>query len=109
MFKKAYGQTNNAVVLDVLNFALTAEYLEVDLYTKAVASATLIPAGTEKASFQLILRNETGDGIFLRTTITALGGTPVATPGFDHTGGNGNNAGPFADVLTNYTTFLAVA
>lgn len=109
MFKKAYGQTTNATILDVLNFALTAEYLEVDLYTKAVANATLIPAGAEKTSFQLILKNETGHRDFLRTTITTLGGTPIAAPGFDHTGGKGSNNGPFADVFTSYTTFLAVA
>ncbi len=109
MFKKAYGQTSNAVILDVLNFALTAEYLEVDLYTKAVASATLIPAGAEKTSFQLILKNETGHRDFVKTTITALGGTPMAMPTFDHTGGKGVSVGPFPDVFTNYTTFLAVA
>lgn len=110
MFKKAYGQTTNATILEILNFALTAEYLEVDLYTKAVASATLIPAGAEKTSFQLILKNETGHRDFLRTTITALGGTPIPAPNFDHTGSkNGTVAAKFPDVLTNYTTFLAVA
>jgi rubrerythrin len=109
MFKKAYGQASNTVVLDVLNFALTAELLEVDLYTKATGSATLITNATEKAGFQLILKNETGHRDFVRNTITALGGTPIPVPTFDHTGGNGTGTGPFADVLSNYTTFLAVA
>lgn len=109
MFKKAYGQTSTATVLEILNYSLTAEYLEVELYTKALASATLIPAGAEKASFQLILKNETGHRDFLISTITALGGTPIPKPTFDLTGGNGSNAGPFSDVLTSYQTFLAVA
>jgi rubrerythrin len=109
MFKKAYGQTSNTTIIDILNFALTAELLEVDLYTKAVASTTLIPAGVEKASFELILKNEIGHRDFVRATITQLGGTPRPVPTFDHTGGNGSGTGPFATVLTDYNTFLAVA
>ena len=41
---------------------------------------------------------------FLKTAITASGGTPVSSPSFDFTAG-----GTFGDVFTNYNTFLAVA
>ena len=45
----------------------------------------------------------------LRDTIMALGGMPVAKPNFDYTAGSGTMAGPFADVFTNYATYLAVS
>src|SRR6476661_4940931 len=41
--KDVYGQAP-ADVLDVLQFALTLEYLESDFYTRGVASTTLIDA-----------------------------------------------------------------
>ena len=104
MFQKAYGQTGTPVVLDVLNFALTLEYLEYEFYQKGIDAPNLVPLGADRIALTSIRDNEQAHVNFLKKTITALGGTPVTKPTFDFTAG-----GAFADVYTNYTTFLAVA
>ena len=114
MFKKAYGQSaRSQTLLDVLNFALTLEYLEAKFYQLGNAAATAgtlaIPAGVERNSFITIGAHETAHVAFLRSTITTLGGTPVPEPVFDFTAGNGTMAGPFVAVFTNYALYLAVA
>ncbi len=107
MFKKSYGQSGNQII-DVLNFALTLEYLEAEFYVRGLAAAGLIVA-EDRPAFQTISQHETEHVEFLRSTIIALGGTPVAKPNFDYTAGNGSMAGPFANVFTNYATYLAVS
>ena len=110
MFNKAYSQPANNVVLDVLNYALTLEYLEAEFYTLGVAKGTaLIPAGAATGALTTIRDHENLHVSFLKSAITAVGGTAVAKPVFDFTGGTGSGTGPFADVFTNYATFLAVA
>lgn len=108
MFKKAYGQ-NNASIVGVLNFALTLEHLEAEFYTRAVATTGVIPAGPAVGAFTTIRDHEVAHVNFLRTAITSLGGTPVAKPNFDFSGGNGTGTGPFAAAFTNYAVMLAVA
>src|SRR5579875_3250751 len=81
MFKKAYGQTTTSV-LDVLNFALTLEYLEAEFYTKAVSMAPF-PDQVSRAAFTTIMNHEVAHVNFLKTAITGAGGTPVAKPTFD--------------------------
>ena len=114
MFKKAYGRnTGTDTVIDVLNFALTLEYLEAKFYQLGNAAATAgtlaIPAGVERSTFQTIGAHETAHVAFLRSAITSSGGTPVAEPVFDFTAGNGTGTGPFMGVFTNYALYLAVA
>ncbi len=104
MFNKAYGQGGNAVVLEVLNYALTLEYLESEFYIKAVSSSGLIPAGAPSAAIATIRDHEVAHVAFLKSAISGAGGTPVSKPNFDFTAG-----GAFADVFSNYATFLAVA
>ncbi len=111
MFKKAYGQTP-ADIVGVLNFALTLEYLESEFYKLGVAAPGLIPAGTPAVAALTKIRDDENKHVaFLRTAITASGGTPVSftAANFDFTGGNGSQTGPFAGVFTNYDLFLAVA
>jgi hypothetical protein len=108
MFKKAYGQTSSNLIA-ILNYALTLEYLEAKFYQMGNAAPTLIPAGAPATAIQTIGAHETAHVNFLKTAISGAGGTPVAEPVFDFTGGNGNNAGPFTGVFTNYALFLAVA
>lgn len=105
MFKKAYAGTKgvNDTAIEILNYALTLEYLEAEFYEKGNAMAP-IPAGAPKMAIQTIGAHETAHVAFLKTAITTAGGTPVAKPTFDFTAG-----GAFANVFTDYATFLAVA
>ncbi len=113
MFKKAYGQTPTDV-LDVLQFALTLEYLEAEFYTNTVAAPGLAVTltGAARTAYQKISADETAHVNFLKQVITAAGAVPVAKPTFDFTAGNGSNNGPFsgaANPFTNYVVNLAVA
>ncbi len=108
LFSKAYGQTSSGQILDVLNFALTLEYLEAEFYNKGNASAGLIP-DKYRPSFQVISDHENEHVQFLKTTVSALGGTPVSKPTFDFSAGKGSGTGPFAGVFMNFDLFLAVS
>lgn len=103
IFQKAYGAApTSSAVVDVLNFALTLEYLESTFYSQGL-TANLV-AGTDTAYITTISKDEANHVTALQGLITQLGGTPVTAPPVDLTGG-----GAFPDVLTNYQTFLAVA
>ncbi len=114
MFKKAYGKTSDTVV-DVLNFALTLEYLEYNFYHQGNNTATLMIPTTDQPSFQTIEGHELEHVNFLISTITSLGGTPY-TPSH-YTAGNPYSpltydftaGGTFPTVFTNYATFLDVS
>jgi hypothetical protein len=108
LFKKAYGAASTDDIIGVLNFALTLEHLEAGFYNKGTASPGLIPAAGS-AYLANVTRDENNHVKFLQTVITSLKGTPVGPATFDFTGGNNKGNGPFKDVFTNYTTFLAVA
>lgn len=108
LFKKSYAQTSSGTftdIKDILNYALTLEWLESEFYKKAVDTPGLIPAGTPAVGAITTIRDhEVAHVAALQATITSLGGTPVGMPTFDFTAG-----GAFADVFSNYDTFLAVA
>ncbi len=102
LFKKAYGQTLPNGVVDVLNYALTLEYLESEFYNKGLAASGLIPASDKTNYFEKVARDENNHVKFLQNTLGSAA-TPKGAFTFDLTG-NGN----FGDVLTNYDTFLKV-
>ncbi|WP_337040832.1 ferritin-like domain-containing protein [Emticicia sp. 17c] len=96
--QKAYATTSGAI--DVLNYALTLEYLENDFYMMGNNASGLIPAA-EKPIFTQIGKHESQHVAFLQA---ALGTKAVAKPKFDFTG-----KGAFADVFTSYKTFAIVS
>ena len=100
----AYGQAMPAAVANVLNFALTLEYLEDDFY-KAALQSGIVPAGAARTYVSLISTHETQHVALLRRV---LGSQAVAKPVFDFTGGNGANNGPFRP-FADYQTFLALS
>ena len=110
LFKKAYGKTNDAIT-DTLNLVLRLEFLESNFYADGLNKAGLITASQDRSEIGLIRDNEVAHYNFVRQTIQSLGGAPVTlTPAnLDYTGGAGSQAGPFADVLNNYVTYLAVS
>ncbi len=106
MFKTAYGQTTGTVN-DVLNFALTLEYLEAEFYNNIVASPVYatIPAPAQ-AALAKIKDDENKHVAFLKSV---LGTAAIAKPTFDFTAGSGSGTGPFAGYLASYAVQLAMA
>lgn len=105
MFQKAYAQAPSDLIIDTLNFALTLEYLEANFYIKAVDSG-IIPSGAALTALTVIRDHENAHVAFLKTAITAAGGTPVTltAASFDFTA-----KGTFPGVFTDYGILLAVA
>jgi hypothetical protein len=87
-------------IIDVLNFALTLEYLESSFYNVGVGTGGLIP-GSDINVFTQIQKHENAHVAYLQA---ALGAAAVAKPTFDFTAG-----GMFPDVFSNYATFQAVS
>jgi len=105
VFKKAYGQSTPTQINDVLNFALTLEYLEYHFYNHAVVAAPgLIPTGAPIGAITTIRDHELAHVNLLKGALGAAARTPLAYSDFDFTG-----KGTFPDVYTNYLTFLKVA
>ncbi len=112
MLNKAYGSPSGTTdaITDVLNFALTLEYIEAEFYKKGydagIAGTLAIPAGAPINAIKTIRDHEIAHVTFLRTAITSLGGTPVTftASSFDFTA-----KGNFPTVFSDYGLFLAVA
>ncbi len=107
MLNKAYSATPSAII-DVLQYALTLEHFEYNFYKRGLEATGLpIPAGDQRNALIMIRDSELKHVNFLKAVIpTVVAGTaPVAEKtNYDFTAGN-----IFADVFTNYGTFLAVA
>ncbi len=111
LFQKAYAGTKSTkdTVVDVLNYALTLEYLEAAFYNMALASPGLIPGGAATGAIQTIAKHENAHVAFLKSAIMGAGGTPIMSPMFDFSAGAGTGTGPFKDVFSNFELFLNVA
>jgi rubrerythrin len=83
--------------VDVLNFALTLEYLEAMFYSRAIGKGRNLGAETRQLVRE-IHANEAAHVDALRSTIKQLGGKPVEAPKVG-----------FGDVFTNERTFLKLA
>ena len=111
MLNKAYGSPTGTTdaITDILNYALTLEYLESEFYkagySAAVAGTLVMPADAQ-ASIKTLRDHESAHVNFLTTAINALKGTPVmfTAASFDFTA-----KGNFNNVFSDYGLFLAVA
>lgn len=85
---------------DVLNFALTLEYLERNFYKMGLDTTGLIPE-EDRDVFGQISKHEDSHVDFL---VAALGDAAIEEPEFDFSGGDLN-----LDTFSNYATFMALA
>ncbi len=87
-------------IVEILNFALTLEYLEDEFYRTALAQPALIP-GDYRAVFRQISKHEAAH-------VTALAGVlglaAVPKPQFDFTA-----RGKYRDVFSNFRTFATLS
>jgi Ferritin-like domain len=96
---EAFAQGMPRQVIDILNFALTLEYLEDEFYRTALGSG-VIP-GQFLEVFGTISRHESQH---VQTLSGALGGSAVAKPQFDFTA-----RGKYPDIFRNFNTFALVS
>lgn len=100
MARRAFAQAAlPQSIIDVLNFALTLEYLEATFYNMGMAASGLIPA-QDRAVFGQIQKHENAHVAFLKG---ALGANAVGPFNFDFT--LGHTIDPFHD----YPTFLVLS
>lgn len=111
LLNKSYAGTKSTkdTVVDILNYALTLEFLEAKFYNTALATPGLIPAGAATGAIQTISNHENQHVTFLKAAIMQLGGVPVKEPMFDFSAGKGSGNGPFKTVFQSLDLFLAVA
>ncbi len=109
MFQKAYGQTNPTSVTEVLNFALALEYLEWNFYNHALTNSTIVfPTTASKDAITTIRNHERAHVDLLKGALNITGADAYVDADFDFTGA-ATFGTAFADVFSNYQTFLKVA
>ena len=86
--------------LEILNYALTLEYLEADFYTRGVDSGVV--SGRELALIQPIRDHENAHVEALTATIQELGGTPVEAPKTKYPNGTFNDKATFLETASTF-------
>lgn len=93
----AFAQSSDfADDVDVLNYALTLEFLESEFYRQG--NATNLLSGKEAEYAQTIGADEDAHVAAISDTIKKIGGTPIEAPGVD-----------FGDAFSNRDSFLNTA
>jgi len=83
--RSALAQTGSGTDLEILNYALTLEYLEADFYKQGIDAKIL--SGRELDLVTPIASHEASHVATITATIKQLGGTPVAKPTFKYPDG----------------------
>lgn len=84
--------------LEILNYALTLEYLEADFYTQGLKGGVL--SGRELALVTPIRDHEEAHVAALTSTISDLGGTPVKSPKFKYPEGTFTEKAAFLETAS---------
>lgn len=84
--------------IEILNYALTLEFLEADFYKRGVDSGVL--SGRELALVKPIRDHEEAHVGALTSTINDLGGTPVEEPKFKYPAGTFKNKKKFLETAS---------
>ena len=104
IFSKAKAQSTPGTtrsVTEVLNFALQLEYFEAYFYNKGNGMSGFIPSAS--AYYFTVAGTQENDHVtFLKSVLGTSASSPNSS--YDLTAG-----GAFSDVLTNFSTYLAVA
>lgn len=111
MFQKAYGQSSglSKQVTDVLNFALTLEYLEYYFYDMGVNTRNLF-VQADLAAITIIRDDELKHVNFLKAVLGSSAITPLSANDFDFTGSKGGKRAPLISEVFRYRqNFLALA
>lgn len=86
--------------LEILNYALTLEYLEAEFYKQGLDGTVL--SGRERDLVEPILEHENAHVSSLTATINKLGGTPVAKPKFKFPEGTFTDKAKFLQTATTF-------
>jgi hypothetical protein len=100
-FTKAYGQTSATLsqpVIDVLNLALSLEYLEYYFYDTALGVSGLINSA-DRPAIEIIRNDEAGHINSLRGVLKTAAIPDPTRAAFDYSGGSGTGTGPLASAL----------
>lgn len=94
-----FAQAENSD-LEILNYALTLEYLEADFYNQGIEQG--IVSGRELALIKPIRDHEDAHVAALTSTINDLGGTPVDSPKFKYPDGTFQDKAAFLETASTF-------